>query len=158
MNIPQFGEPLPGRDYPDRPAAFAVIPRGDEIAVVRVDLGGGRSRLDLPGGGLDPGETAGEAAARECGEEAGLEVAVEDAPFTCADHFFVNQDGETNNTRGQFFAGTLLGEATHLKIEDDHELEWMAPQHALLVLSRESHVWALTAWLRRGFAPGRANG
>jgi len=158
MNVPQFGQPQPGRDYPDRPAAFAVVSRGDRIAVVRVDLGGGRSRLDLPGGGVDPGETAGQAAARECGEEAGLRIAVEEEPFVRADHFFVNQDGETNNTRGSFFAARLVGEAAELKTENDHHLEWMAPQDALLALSRESHAWALAAWLRRGFARRLANG
>jgi len=158
MNVPQFGEPAPGRAYPDRPAAFVVVPRGAQVAVVRVDLGGGRPRLDLPGGGVDPGETAAQAAMRECGEEAGLKVAVEAAPFARADHFFINQDGQTNNTRGEFFEARLLAEAPELKTEADHDLSWMTPQAALLALSRESHAWALAAWLRAGFARRGAKG
>jgi 8-oxo-dGTP diphosphatase len=72
-----------------------------------------------------------------------------DEPLTRADHFFVNEDGSTVNTRGTFFAGRLVAEAPALKIEDDHALVWMAPQEALVKLDRESHAWGVAAWLRR---------
>ncbi|HEX2815292.1 MAG TPA: NUDIX domain-containing protein [Phenylobacterium sp.] len=148
MSVPQFGDPDPGRAAPDRPAAFVIVPRDGRIAVVRVTFPTGGGRLDLPGGGLDSGETPAQAAVRECGEEAGLRIAVGE-PLTRADHYFVNMEGETNNTRGTFFAATLLTEAPELKTEDDHALEWMTPQEALVALDRESHVWAVAAWLRR---------
>jgi 8-oxo-dGTP diphosphatase len=159
MSVPQFGDPDPGRAYPDRPAAFVVVAREGEIALARVTFANGGGRLDLPGGGVDPGETPDQAAARECGEEVGLRVAVEEL-FTRADHFFTNEDDASVNTRGQFFAARLIGEAPELKAEDDHALEWMAPYDALVALDRESHVWALAQWLRRGrgFAPPGANG
>ena len=161
MAVPQFGAPEPGRSYPDRPAAFVVVQRGPErtgeIATVLVTYAGGGSRLDLPGGGLDPGETPAQAAERECGEEAGLRVEAEPAPFTAADHYFINPDEETVNTRGQFFAARLIAEAPELKIEADHALVWMPPHEALVRLDRESHAWAVAAWLRR-FARGPANG
>jgi len=155
MAVPQFGDPEPGRAYPDRPAAFAVIERDGLIAVVRVDepLRVARSRrgevLDLPGGGIDPGESALAAAIRECGEEAGLIVDLEPEPFVRADHFFVNGKGDRHNTRGAFFAGRVAGEDPVLKIEDDHTLVWMAPCDALAGLDREAHAWAVAAWLRR---------
>lgn len=149
MNVPLFGQPEPGRSYPDRPAAFVILPRDGLIAVARVTFEGGGGRLDLPGGGLDPGESAEDAAVRECGEEVGLRVAVE-AEVARADHFFTNEDGSSVNTRGIFFAARLEAEAAELKIEDDHALEWMTPRDALIGLDRESHVWALTVWLRRG--------
>lgn len=151
MNVPQFGDPEPGRTYADRPAAFVVVEHQGKIAVVRVAFAGGGGRLDLPGGGLDPGETAAQAAVRECGEEAGLRVAV-DEPLVRADHFFVNEEGRDNNTRGVFFAGRLVASAPELKTEDDHTLEWMAPHEALVRLDRPSHVWALASWLRRARA------
>jgi 8-oxo-dGTP diphosphatase len=146
MAVPQFGRPQPGRDYPDRPAAFVVVERDGLIATVHVDAP--HRGLDLPGGGLDPGETAAQAAVRECGEEAGLRIAVEGEPFARADHFHVNQHGETHNTRGRFFAGRLVGEDPSLKIEADHTLLWLPPQEALVRLHRESHAWAVAAWLR----------
>jgi 8-oxo-dGTP diphosphatase len=148
MAVPQFGERQPGRAYPDRPAAFVVVERQGRIALARVTYARGGGRLDLPGGGLDPGETPSQAAVRECGEEVGLRISV-DEPFTRADHFFTNEDGETVNTRGLFFAARLLADAPGLKIEADHALEWMGPHEALVALDRESHAWAVAAWLRR---------
>jgi 8-oxo-dGTP diphosphatase len=148
MAIPQFGRPDPARAYPDRPAAFVVLEDMGKIALVRVDLGEGAIRLDLPGGGVDPGESEAEAAARECGEEAGLRVTVLE-PFERADHYFVNPDGRSNNTRGVFFTARLEGEAPELKTEDDHALEWADPFEALQTLTRDSHAWAVAAWLRR---------
>jgi 8-oxo-dGTP diphosphatase len=147
MSVPQFGAPQPGRDYPDRPAAFAIVERDGKVALVRVTFQGGGSRTDLPGGGIDPGETAGEAAVRECGEEAGLVVQAGDE-ITRADHFFVNERGVSRNTRGVFLAGRLVGEDPALKTEDDHALVWTDPHEALVRLDRESHVWALACWLR----------
>lgn len=149
MTTPQFGAPEPGKAYPDRPAAFVVATRGGKVAVVRVAMADGGERVDLPGGGIDPGETAAQAAARECGEEAGLTVEISEL-LGSADHYFVNQDGERNNTRGQFFAGEVIADAPELKIEDDHTLTWMTPLDALRTLSRGSHVWAVALWLRRG--------
>ena len=148
MTTPQFGEAEPGAVYPDRPAAFAIVERDGLIALVEVQRIGRGLVLDLPGGGLDPGETAAEAAVRECGEEAGLVVALDAEPFVLADHFFLHNDGAVRNTRGAFFVGRVLAEDAALKIEDDHELVWTAPDEALLRLDRESHVWAVVSWLR----------
>ena len=147
MSVPQFGTPEPGRAYPDRPAAFAIVERDGRIAIVRVTFENGGGRTDLPGGGLDDGETHQAAAARECGEEAGLVIAVEEE-VTAADHYFVNEKGEAKNTRGRFFAARFVAEDAGLKIEDDHALTWMDPVEALLALDREAHVWAVAAWLR----------
>lgn len=149
MTAPQFGVKEPGRDYPDRPAAFAVIERDGLIALARVDRRLGREGvLDLPGGGLDPGESAAEAAKREVGEEIGLRVELDAAPLAHADHFFRN-DTASVNTRGVFLAGRATGEAPELRTEDDHTLVWMDPHEAIARLDRESHAWAVAAWLRR---------
>ena len=89
----QFGEPGLEGPYPDRPAAFAVVAHDGRLVLVQVERRGRGLVLDLPGGGLDPGETAVQAAARECGEEAGLVVALDADPFVHADHFFMHNDG-----------------------------------------------------------------
>jgi 8-oxo-dGTP diphosphatase len=147
MAVPQFGRPEAGRSYPDRPAAFAIVRRDSEIATVRVDYPDGDCRLDLPGGGIDPGEDAAQAAIRECGEEAGLRILIE-GEVARADHFFLNENGRSVNTRGTFFAARFQAEAPELKVEHDHSLIWMAPHEALVRLDREAHAWAVTAWLR----------
>ena len=147
--VPQFGEPDPGQHYPDRPAAFVVLAHDGRIACVRVAWRRDGPKIDLPGGGLDPGETPAEAAVRECGEEAGLRVSIVGEAFVRADHYFINGEGQRHNTRGLFFEARLEGEAPELKIEDDHALIWLEPLAALKALDRESHAWAVTAWLRR---------
>jgi 8-oxo-dGTP diphosphatase len=149
MGAPQFGDPEIGREHPDRPTAFAVIVQGERIAVMRVESRRRGLVHDLPGGGVDPGESHAEAAVRECGEEAGLKVTLEPEPFAFADQFFVNDDGWPHNSRGRFFAGRVAAEAPELKIEDDHTLEWLEPHRALRLLDREAHAWAVAAWLRR---------
>jgi len=148
MSVPQFGVPEAGRDYPDRPAAFVILEHEGRIALVQVAFARGGTRTDLPGGGLDPGETEQDAAIRECGEEAGLRVGSLE-PLVRADHYFVNEKGQSHNTRGVFFAARLLGADPALKIEDDHTLVWVEPVEALRRLDRDSHAWAMAAWLRR---------
>lgn len=147
--IPQFGQAEPGRAYPDRPVAFGVAVRDGLVALVRVTPPEGPARVDLPGGGIDPGEGPEAAMAREFGEETGLVVRATER-LALADHYFTNGSGEAFNTRGVFFAAAVEGAQPDLKVEDDHTLLWAAPEVALRLLSRESHVWAVACWLRRG--------
>lgn len=150
MSTPQFGTREPGREYTDRPAAFAVIARDGLIALAEVAKRRERDRvLDLPGGGIDPGETAQAAAVREALEETGLKVRLEADPFARADQYFLQNDGGSVNTRGQFFVGQVVAEAPELRTEPDHRLVWLDPRDAIARLDRESHAWAVAAWLRR---------
>lgn len=145
---PQFGDLLPGRDYADRPAAFGLLERDGQVAVVRVTKPDAQPWFDLPGGGVDPGETPAQAVVREYGEEAGLRVRAVEA-FGQADQYFVNTEGVAWNNRSTFYALELIEEDRSLKIEDDHALVWLAPLEAIAALRHDSHAWAVAAWLRR---------
>lgn len=57
-----------------RNSAFAVIVRASRVLLVRAR---GRSRWQLPGGGMDRGETPRQAARREVLEETGLDAAIQ---------------------------------------------------------------------------------
>lgn len=147
MAVPQFGQPDPGRDHRDRPAAFGIAERDGRIAAVRVEKPGHAPWLDLPGGAIDPGEGPEQAVVREFGEETGLKVAVREA-YARADQFFVNTEGKPFNNRATFFVLEIAGEDAGLKVEDDHTLVWLAPHEAVEALRHEAHAWAVAAWLR----------
>ncbi len=143
----QFGAPEPGVVYRDRPAAFGVAEReGGGIALVRVTIPGA-SWFDLPGGALDPGEDDEQALVREFGEETGL-IVQPGALVTRASQYFRLNDGEPVNNRCAVFQPVVEGFDSALKIEDDHELVWMAPGEAAERVRHDAHAWAILRWLR----------
>ena len=147
--IPQFGTAQPGRAYPDRPAAFGIAAREGKLAMARITLSGGAVVHDLPGGGIDPGETPAQAMVREFGEEVGL--AIEAGPeLLRADQYFNNPEGQAFHVRGVFLTATVRADRPGLKIEDDHELVWLDPVAAMTSVRREAHAWAIAHWLREG--------
>jgi 8-oxo-dGTP diphosphatase len=144
----QFGVRDPSLDYRDRPAAFAVVARGTAIAVVRITREGHGAYYDLPGGALEAGETAEQAAVREFAEETGL-VILPVRRLGFADQFLIKTDGAAANNRSVLFEADLMREDESLKIEADHELVWIGADEALRHLRHDSHAWAVLTWLRQ---------
>jgi 8-oxo-dGTP diphosphatase len=143
----QFGIPEPGVAYRDRSAAFGIAARNGKIATVRVTIPDRASWFDLPGGALDPGEDDIHAVVRELGEETGLMVRAGPSIVRASQYFRMN-DGEPVDNRSGHYVVEIFGEDPALKIEDDHELVWMAPEEAMKRLRHDSHAWAVLSWLR----------
>ena len=143
----QFGARAPGVGYPDRPAAFGVVPREGRIAAVRITRPDVAPYLDLPGGALDPGEDDKSALVREFGEETGLKV-TPGRLLGRARQYLIKTDGEAANNLCALFEAQAVGEDPALKIEDDHALVWLDPLEALRRLRHDAHAWAVAAWLR----------
>jgi len=143
----QFGKLEPGVSYRDRPAAFGIAPRAGRIALVKVTAEDGRTWFDLPGGALDPGEDDAQAVVREFGEETGLRIRPGALVARASQRFRLN-DGEPVNNRSGHYLVEIIGEDPALKIEDDHELVWVAPDEAARRLRHDSHAWAVLSWLR----------
>ncbi|MDF0601324.1 NUDIX hydrolase [Psychromarinibacter sp. C21-152] len=72
--IPRYGETVrPGIRYTPRPGVYAVLPRGGRVLVThQVEP---RPEYQLPGGGIDPGESPVAALHREVFEETGWRIA-----------------------------------------------------------------------------------
>ena len=72
--IPRFGESRQlGRRYTLRPGVYAILPRGSDLLLThQVDP---EPEVQLPGGGIDPGESVLSALHREVFEETGWKIA-----------------------------------------------------------------------------------
>lgn len=150
---PQFGRRALGRDHVDRPAAFGLLVRDARLAVVRISRPGEAVYYDLPGGAIEAGEDEAQAVAREFAEETGLIVRPMDR-IAQAGQYFLKSDGSPVNNIGGFWSLNLIGEDPGAKVEDDHELVWLALDQAAPALRHDAHAWAVTAWLRQR---GRGN-
>jgi 8-oxo-dGTP diphosphatase len=146
VTLKQFGTVREGVRYRQRTGAYGFLIRDGKIACARVGYGEPYI-YDLPGGGVDPGETPEIAVVREFIEETGLEVAVVTAAGQTA-QYFVMEDGEPVNNLAHFYEVRLLAEAPERKVEPDHELVWLDPLEALLKLRHDGYAYALMKWLR----------
>jgi len=72
--IRRYGDtPVNGQRYTQRPGAYAILPRDGKILVTY--QGEPHDEIQLPGGGIDPGEGAIQALHREVFEETGYRIA-----------------------------------------------------------------------------------
>jgi 8-oxo-dGTP diphosphatase len=135
--IPEFGDSQPGAAYVPRPGGYAVIfdERG-RLAVVATAEG-----LHLPGGGLEPGESAEAATLREVAEETGLRVEIRAFIGAAHELVFARQENVHYRKRCSFYRATVVGAGE--PSEPDHELGWMAPHEALRSLHHEIQRWAV---------------
>ena len=135
--IPEFGEQVSGEEYVLRPGGYLVIRKSsNEIAVVRTLRG-----YFLPGGGIEEGESAAEAAVREAREECGLSVVLQDVLGTADEFVFSGAAGKFYRKRCEFFSADFV--SCEGAGEADHELMWMSRDKAVSRLSHKSQVWAV---------------
>ena len=131
---------------PLAPAASAVVPS----AFVAVRWSGGRILLvrrcdsggwELPGGRVDVGETAVEAAVRETAEEAGVRVRVTGLAgiFSDPGHVIRSVKGEVRQQFALLFRARAIGGMPHPDLRETSEAAWVTLSD-LARLPLESHV------------------
>jgi 8-oxo-dGTP diphosphatase len=141
----QFGRTEHGKTYQERPSVYGLCTRNDEkIALVKI--GTAQSHFfDLPGGGVESGESDAEAVVREFDEETGLTV-WPTRQLCRAGQFWINQ-GTPMNSLCSFFEVELT--ATDGKpSEPDHQLVWTSIDEAMRKVRHDAHSWAILLWLR----------
>ncbi len=142
----RIGEPfLPGRPYRDRIGAYAII-RGAQGNLLLVEQGG---ELQLPGGGIDPGESPLQALHREVREETGWRIA-EPRRVGGFQRFVFMPDYGYWARKAQliFMARAIyaLGPPT----EEDHFVHWMSPEDAAHALDVDGDREMVCLALARG--------
>ena len=138
--IPQFGDRLPGRHYPERPSVYGLAFDGHgRLLVVHVAW---KDQTILPGGGIDDGESPEEALIREVEEETGYRSHGLRELCRANEYVVTKARGRTVNKLGIFYRIELSAEPGPA-LEDDHEVDWLTPGAALAALAWESHRWAL---------------
>jgi 8-oxo-dGTP diphosphatase len=134
---PVFGIRLPGCRYVVRPSAYAIVRDAQgRIAVVRSPRG-----WFLPGGGIEAGESAEQAAVRETREESGLLIGPR-AVLGTATEIVHSPAGNAGIDKASVFIDAAIAGTTP-KAEADHELFWLPPAQAVERLSHKSHRWAV---------------
>jgi 8-oxo-dGTP diphosphatase len=132
------------------PSVFVAV-RGlhaSLLLVRRCDSG----TWELPGGKVDVGESAVEAAVREVGEETGVQVTVTGLVglFTDPGHVIRGADGEVRQQFAVLFRARAVGGDPRADRHETSEAAWVAPTH-LPGLPMES---ATRGWLARALDVG----
>ncbi|MDV4557936.1 NUDIX domain-containing protein [Enterococcus faecium] len=144
MDKPIFGEKKQFADYQTRYAAYIVIERDQQIAVIEAPNGA----FFLPGGEIEGEETKEEAIVRELIEE--MEIVAEISSYLgeADEYFYSNYRATYYYNPGYFFVADSwkrIGEPT----EKTNKIWWVSPQEALVKLKRGSHRWAVERWIEK---------
>jgi ADP-ribose pyrophosphatase YjhB (NUDIX family) len=124
-------------------AATIILPRGETVLMSRRTIEPRRGYWTLPGGYVELGESAEEAAVREAQEEVGVEVRI--------DRLLGLHSGAPSAVAVALFEGTIVGGEPRPLHEVD-EVGFFSPDDAPPIAFWSTH-WALDKWLaerRRG--------
>jgi len=140
-DVLQFGQQVDGVEYRDRPGAYGLIVKDQQIAITRV-----RNKLYLPGGGIEDGETPEQALHREVLEETGWQIQIE--AMVGESRQFIRSDlyNAYFNKLQSFYTARALQVVT-AGIEPDHELVWLSFEEAASGLVEDSDTWAVKSFL-----------
>jgi 8-oxo-dGTP diphosphatase len=138
---------------PSAPAASLVAPsvfvavrwlHGTLLLVRRCDSGA----WELPGGRVDVGETAVEAAVRETAEEAGVQVAVTEFAglFSDPGHVVRSPGGEVRQQFALLFRARAVGGAPRGDQHETSEAAWVSPAELPgLAMEPPARIWIAQA-------------
>jgi 8-oxo-dGTP diphosphatase len=141
VGIPIFGAREEGRPWVIRPSVYGLVEDAEgRVAVVRSVDG-----VFLPGGGVEPGETAEAALRREALEECGFAVRLGPWRTRAVQFAYSASENSYFEKRSTFIECSVEGPDRRLVVPG-HEVLWLAGGSAATLLSHSSHGWAIRAW------------
>lgn len=146
--LKSFGRPLVGQTHYPRAGGYGILARDGRIAMTKIGrLSVSYIEYEVPGGGIDEGESAEQACVREFLEETGLLVKV--GRKICEFNQFYGRRGEQAYlNHSHVFEVEWVADRPSAKIEADHELVWMSPLEVIKLCNKEGFAWAVVSWLR----------
>lgn len=145
----RYGEPvIEGQRYGERPGAYAILPLGGRLLLTQE--GDGMGELQLPGGGIDPGESMLPALYREVREETGWQIA---APRWLTSYqrycFMPDYDRWARKVCHIFIARPVR--RIEPPREAGHVLRWMDPARAQTALGNPADGRLVARWQAGAF-------
>ena len=138
-----FGVPVDGQDYPQRVGAYLVLVRDGRVGAVR-SLGA----YSLPGGGIENGESHEDCILRECLEEIGYDVRVDELIAT-ADAWVTHPELGAYHPIQFYYSGELLDPLLDESGLDGTRLEWIPIERIDELLRLPMQCWAVRRYLGR---------
>ncbi len=149
--IRRFGpQPKAGQSYVLRPGAYGILPRQGQL-LLTVQMAEVPD-IQLPGGGIDPGETPVKALHREVYEETGWRIAAPRRLGVFRRFVFMPE----YDIWAEKICHIYLALPTrHISppVEDDHEALWAAPETAMHLLGNAGDRHFAGAFYRSGSGP-----
>jgi len=139
-----FGEMLENVNYIERIGIYGIFINDErKIATIKTPTG-----YFLPGGGIDEGESHKQCLQREFIEETGYEVTIV-RYIGRASLYHRSKINQLLHGIGYFYNVNLKCK-TCCKVEEDHELVWLEPDHCTKSLFLEHQRWAVAKALELG--------
>lgn len=138
-----FGTPTKGADYYHRIGAYLVIVHDDKLATIRIAKG-----YILPGGGIEGDETHEECLLRECIEEIGYDVRVDEL-IASADAWDTHPRVGPFHPIQFYYSGELLDPLFEDGGTDGTRLEWIPLDRIDELLFVPMQRWAVRQHLGR---------
>ncbi|WP_299684546.1 NUDIX hydrolase [uncultured Tateyamaria sp.] len=145
--IPRVGHTPERRRYTLRPGAYAILPRGGRV-LLTCQMGA-RPDIQLPGGGIDPGESPLQALHREVMEEIGWRIARPRRLGAFRRFVFMPEYDLWAEKLCHVYVAHPVRQIAD-PIEPDHETLWMAQAKAIPALGNDGDRQFLWRYVEAG--------